>query len=218
MWNFLWEVLKEMGTIFLLIFDEGHFMGTAIIVVLIYYIGFGINYGVNHFDELKTKAFIVGASIIVGSLGLLGLNIYAKKEEGFVDDLGAMNYYIYTALVFFVIQMALPEINIPIKEFFRGIRENISLSSVSDGGIVVEKSTEAIIETTGWGIRILVTMIILYVSLCMSHLVFRYIPFFIKHKYTFYSLSAVVGLLIILIGFKIDYGISTGKIIIERTE
>ena len=82
------------------IFDEGHSMGTAIIVVLIYYIGFGINYGVNHFDELKTKAFIVGASIIVGSLGLLGLNIYAKKEEAFVDDLGAMTYYIYTALVF----------------------------------------------------------------------------------------------------------------------
>ena len=78
--------------------------------------------------------------------------------------------------------MALPEINIPIQEFFRGIREEVSVLSVSDGGIVVEKSAEAIVETTGWGMRILVTLIIVFVSLCMSHLIFKYVPFFIAHK------------------------------------
>lgn len=216
MWDFLLEVLKEMGIIFMYFYDEVYFMGVAIIVVIIYYIGFGVNYGVNYFDELKTKTFIVGASIMIGSLGILGLNIFAKKTEGFVDDLDTMNYYMYTSLVFLVFQMALPEINIPIKEIFREIRENISVSRVSDRGIVVERSVEAIAETTGWGLRVLMTMIILFVSLCMAHLVFRYVPFFMKHKYTFYSLSAVVGLLIILIGFKIDYGVSTGTLRIER--
>ena len=216
MWDFILEVLKEMLNIFLVLFENMSIWGPLLIIFIIYFTGFGINYGVNYLDELKYKALIIGVSIIIGSLGLIGLNIYAKKNVGFVDDLNAMNYYMYAILVFIIIQMALPEINIPIQEFFRGIREEVSVSRVSDGGVVVEKSAEAIVETTGWGMRILVTLIIVFVSLCMSHLIFKYVPFFIAHKYTFYSLSAVVGLIVLLIGFAIPGGISSGGIIIER--
>ena len=216
MWDFILEVLKEMGDIFLALFAEMSFWGPILIIVFLYFIGFGINYGANYFDDLKMKTFFVGGAIILGSIGLIVLNVYASKTEGFVDDANKMNYYLYASLVFIILQIALPEINIPIQEFFRGIRETIDVSIASDGGVVVEKSAEAIIEVTGWGVRILVTLLIVFVSMCLSHLIFAYVPIFIKNNYLFYTLSTIIGILVFMLAFKISDGVSSGEITIKR--
>ena len=70
-----------MLNIFLVLLEKMSIWGPLLVIFIIYFIGFGINYGVNYPDELKYKALIIGVSIIIGSLGLIGLNIYTKKRE-----------------------------------------------------------------------------------------------------------------------------------------
>lgn len=186
--------------IILVLFEPMALWGPVIVVFVLYWVAKGVNYGVNYFCDLKVKTYFVGWTIIVGSLIILIMNIVSTKFDIFKNTDNA-NFYMYSALVFILIEMALPEINIPIEEVFMGIGQDITISE-GVGGFVGSSSIYIITKTVGWGTRFLVLGVIMFVAIAISHIVFRYVPLFIKYNFIYYGISVVIGVLILLLGKK----------------